>query len=102
MLRSGTFWCVCLASIGLGPLGPILVLTVGIVVDVFSAIGKALTAPRVEKPKTRAQRVRDAETLLDEELRFSKKLTDPVARAAAEASANVRFRDRLRSIMEAQ
>lgn len=57
-------------------------------------------APKPPKPKTRAELVRDAETLLAEELHFCQKLADPIARQAAETAAQVRFRQRLLAIME--
>src|SRR5258708_6146980 len=56
--------------------------------------------PKPPKPKTRADKVQDVELLLAEELEFCKKLTDSVARQAAEASAYVRFRERLMAIMD--
>lgn len=57
-------------------------------------------APKPPKTKTRTQMVREAETLLAEELQFCRKLSDPIARQAAETAAFVRFRQRLMTIME--
>jgi hypothetical protein len=56
--------------------------------------------PKPPTPKTRAQLVKEAEDMLNQELTWAAKIRDPVVRDSAQMAAEIRFGKRLEEAAE--